>query len=60
MLADRGKEPIYQLVTRAKTVKDLCDVLGVEYNETFRDVPSRGATSLAAKAADGTQINVSC
>ena len=53
ILADRSKEPIYQQVCRAKSVKDLCDALQVEYTEKLADVPSRGENSVAAKAADG-------
>jgi hypothetical protein len=56
LLSDRGKEPLYQQVTRAKTVKDLCDALQVEYTEKFSDIPSRGENSAAAKAAEGKQV----
>jgi hypothetical protein len=47
---------VYQQITRAKTVKDLCDALGVEYTEKFNDAPSRGEKSAAAKAAEGKQF----
>lgn len=52
ILADRGKDPMYEKIKRAKGAKDLCDTLGVEYTERFSDAPSRGEKSLAAKAAD--------
>jgi len=52
LLADHGKESIYEKVTRAKSYKDLCDALQVEYTEKLSDVPSRGEKSNAAKAAD--------
>jgi len=52
LLADYAKKPIYEKVHRAKTYKDLCEALEVEYIEKFTDVPSRGEKSAAAKAAD--------
>jgi len=47
---------LYQQVTRAKSLKDLCDALHVEYTEKLSNIPSRGEKSLAAKAAEGKQI----
>ena len=47
---------MYQQVTRAKTVKDLCDALHVDYTEKLTDIPSRGEKSVAAKAAEGRQV----
>src|SRR5271156_2144920 len=57
LLSDRGKEPLYRQVAGAKTVKDLCDALQVEYTEKFSDIPSRGENSAAAKAAEGKQVH---
>jgi hypothetical protein len=54
ILADRGKEPMYEQVKCAKGVKDLCDALGLEYAEKLLDAPSRGDKSAAAKAANRT------
>lgn len=45
---------MYKKVTQAKSVKDLGDALQVEYTEKLGDVPSRGAKSVVAKAADRT------
>jgi hypothetical protein len=52
ILADRGREPVYKKVTQAKSMKDLCEALQVEYTEKLGDAPSRGAQSAVAKAAD--------
>jgi hypothetical protein len=52
ILADRGREPLYKKVTQAKSMKDLCDALQVEYTEKLGDAPSRGANSTVARAAD--------
>lgn len=43
---------MYQQVTRAKSVKHLCDALQMEYTEKFNDAPSRGEQSASARAAD--------
>jgi hypothetical protein len=37
----------------AKTIKDLCDVFQMEYEEKHSEAPSRGENSAAAKAAGG-------
>jgi len=52
ILADRGKEPLYKRITQAKSLRDLCDALDVEYREKLGDSPSRGASSVVVKAAD--------
>jgi len=52
ILSDRGKELMYDQLKRAKSVKDLCDALQVEYTEKYTDIASRGEKSAAAKAAD--------
>jgi hypothetical protein len=54
ILSDHGKYPIYQKLTRAKTVKDLCDVFELEYQEKSGPARSRGEVSAAAIAAGGT------
>jgi hypothetical protein len=43
---------MYDQLKRAKNVKDLCDVLQLEYTEKFTDLPSRGEQTATAKAAD--------
>ena len=52
ILSDRAKEPMYDQLKRARSIKDLCDALQVEYTEKYTDVVSRGEKSAAAKAAD--------
>lgn len=56
ILADRSKEPVYQEVCRAKSVKDLCDALEMDYTERLADVPSRGEKSQVARAAEGNLL----
>jgi hypothetical protein len=41
----------------AKTIKDLCDVFQMEYEETPSETPSRGENSAAAKAAGGIMLS---
>ena len=43
---------MYDQLKRAKSVKDLCDALQMEYSEKFADLPSRGEKTATAKAAD--------
>ena len=43
---------MFDQLKRARSVKDLCDVLQVDYTEKYTDVASRGEKSAAAKAAD--------
>lgn len=57
LLYDFGRDPLYSKVTQAKTVKDLCAALQVEYTEKLSDVPSRGEDSASARAADSSSLN---
>ena len=43
---------MYDQLKRARSVKDLCDALQLEYTEKFTDLPSRGEKTATAKAAD--------
>src|SRR5579862_1947865 len=58
ILANRGREPIYQKVVQAKTIQDLCDALQVENRGVPNETTSRGETSSAAKAAGGISIRI--
>lgn len=58
LLADRGKEPLYQRVVQAKSIQNLCDALGIAYAGTPNEVTPRGENSSAAKAAGGKFFEV--
>jgi hypothetical protein len=53
LLTEKAKDPIYKIVTQAKSMSDLCDALQVEFSAKFSDVVSRGEKSVVAKAAEG-------